>query len=1413
MPSSRYLPTAYNISTYGDVTRDYTVLATWEAATDIDLVTATDGEVLECYDDAASFDDYVDLAGATCNASYFRVIKPATGQGHDGTPLNGVYFVCTTAAHVFTISETYSQIQDLIAKVNVNDAGTSPYSFAVTGHMAMIVGCIAYASVNADAVKTGNGFWASAGDGITNGHVNCLAVDCEGNGFINYPTHANGVCFNYNCAAHGNATGFLAYDDFAAHIAKNCIADGNTIEWNVSLAGVWTKTTCLDGDDIPRVYYKDSGNDDYHLIGTSIDSINQATDLSSDATYPFNDDLDNNTRGVQCEYGSNWDIGVFEYQGTIVISGDEAKVLVEFLLSSFTKRRGTSFHVDRDGNPFLPGLVDEPSISKEVDDLAFGIQGRSSVKVAMANKHPGIFDWEIDDETGATWGPSVHGLSFADSSAFIATSGLSLGTLYGNKNAIYRLDLHDSANKLARGFIGEAGAGLSVSTAMGTNQDFEIYAGVQDDGTSDTFTDWTTGNINDGIGDKVEATATKYAGTNAVKITQTSVDASAPYIRQAYAGTAGRLYRFRCYTRGDGALDGRYWLTYEKADLSWGNMSGVVATGVTDATYSLLTVYFTIPLADSTGAATGNFRIFLYAKQGGVAYFDSLTVVRLSAPSATTGVVIYKEPGGAEAGKSRGWEFIDAAFNYNDSTYTLEVLACSEYWSHIVTHEEIRGRWGRVHRYLPEDGQLFEYRGRIVDYELTSGQIDIFLEMMDDEILDTILPQKVVTTDLFSATALDVGAPVNICIGYCRGVPLYNIKNDLVNNYYDYLIGYGVIEGLWTSSGGRGVQRDGETIPAAEYTFYDGSGAPYAGYACIRFTTEQMSHAGAMHNITADVKGLEMGGSAAQRNFATVLYTLLTNATYGLNDSADSDSFTAAATALSALGNMYCDGFIGEQRMARDWIESIMEPARSTLKRGTDGEWEITVDQTGSSVMTFGCDDGFYNNCEVVSYSRTPSREAIKTAKIRYALGYDESLPFKEISLAVNANFGVDHIFELPFVQDDDTAELVACYKKNFALYSDMLVSITTNIRGRNLLEGDIITLTAPEYLLFDDTFVVQGISKSLDQFTYHLRSYSASIFSTEVIAPPTAWSGKTTTIKGPKTLAGSVVLGDGDTRPGTLTLQIADTKGDTYIAAGKTDFTNTDTGFIIGIDDSDANKAKFYIGSNTKYLNWDGADLVLRPGEVRILSGADIVLVGDDTTPGVIRWDGTSYDIQLFANTTGTSVVLRPTTADVVSCYLGQPAYEFDYIQIFAATEIRMIVDEYPIYIDGANYSIYANTTTKTVDLGTALLAYDDVYADDFQNVADFPHLDDRDDLAVIRNIKGSGVIDERTGLEIIDDDTLPDWLLSIYKRDYEGVKKGEIMRDPDGKPYLALKNTIGLLLGAIRQLDSRLTTLEETR
>lgn len=250
--------------------------------------------------------------------------------------------------------------------------------------------------------------------------------------------------------------------------------------------------------------------------------------------------------------------------------------------------------------------------------------------------------------------------------------------------------------------------------------------------------------------------------------------------------------------------------------------------------------------------------------------------------------------------------------------------------------------------------------------------------------------------------------------------------------------------------------------------------------------------------------------------------------------------------------------------------------------------------------------------------------------------------------------------------------------------------------------------------------------------------------------------------------------------------------------------------------------------------------------GNIIVENGADIELRGSGSDPGVIKFYGTSYDSEIGGNADGTKFTIRPMTHDATKFYLGYSIAwwgttdtRFQTIQMESVDDIYLFAGESAGAHNGALISMDGNDDNsqpsiqvrlhdktsetssyfyflpstflpgdhKTLDIGSAVYAFDDIYADDFQNVADFPLLDQIinkdgkkipiDDLVIlISSFCGSGKFDKRTGLEIINDDKLPEWLLTKNK------KTGAILKSKDGKPYLSLKLLLALLIGAIKQL-----------
>ena len=87
------------------------------------------------------------------------------------------------------------------------------------------------------------------------------------------------------------------------------------------------------------------------------------------------------------------------------------------------------------------------------------------------------------------------------------------------------------------------------------------------------------------------------------------------------------------------------------------------------------------------------------------------------------------------------------------------------------------------------------------------------------------------------------------------------------------------------------------------------------------------------------------------------------------------------------------------------------------------------------------------------------------------------------------------------------------------------------------------------------------------------------------------------------------------------LFIEAKEGSGDSFIASGKTDFTNDVSGWILGVKESDK-KPRFYIGNDTEYLNWDGTNLNIK-GNITIINTDYFNKTTDDLDDIT---DGTNY-------------------------------------------------------------------------------------------------------------------------------------------------------------------------------------------
>ncbi len=301
MASSRHLPLSYNTSTFGGVTRDYQSLSVWEAATDNDLVTATDGEVLDCYADSASYDQSITIESATTDSDYFRVIRAASGQGHTGSPGTGFKIAPSEGpARCIYLRESYSSLYDLDIQYDANNIAVRNCIQVAKEGPVNVVGCL----IKCTNSGTGGAGGILGGAALAANYINNLFYECKEYG-LKTSTANEGIVYN-NTIVNNVGTGLQV--EGTTRVKNNIYQDNGT-----DLVG--TPTTSITNVS-SGVVFIDAANDNYFLDPSDTVAQGQGTNLSADANYAFDDDVIGATR----PFGTEWDIG-FEECCDVELSG------------------------------------------------------------------------------------------------------------------------------------------------------------------------------------------------------------------------------------------------------------------------------------------------------------------------------------------------------------------------------------------------------------------------------------------------------------------------------------------------------------------------------------------------------------------------------------------------------------------------------------------------------------------------------------------------------------------------------------------------------------------------------------------------------------------------------------------------------------------------------------------------------------------------------------------------------------------------------------------------------------------------------------------------------------------------------------------------------------------------------------
>lgn len=230
----------------------------------------------------------------------------------------------------------------------------------------------------------------------------------------------------------------------------------------------------------------------------------------------------------------------------------------------------------------------------------------------------------------------------------------------------------------------------------------------------------------------------------------------------------------------------------------------------------------------------------------------------------------------------------------------------------------------------------------------------------------------------------------------------------------------------------------------------------------------------------------------------------------------------------------------------------------------------------------------------------------------------------------------------------------------------------------------------------------------------------------------------------------------------------------------------------------------RFYKDSNNYFL-YDGTSLEYRTneaGKFRIANGGDIQLCGSDgSNPGSldlhVTTDASGYYGSLYGVTTGNWIYFLPQGSGVdgnLSFVMGNSSYTWKQI----------VLEALDITLDASN-DIELNTplvrpeSNGGTDIGNNKYWFGRVECVSLDDSHDISYLDDKDDLGDMMKVgpkvdeKGSPVIDAKTGNQIVDDKTLPDYVCTKV----DGVihMRGDRTHGPNAAFH-------GWLLGGIKQL-----------
>ena len=382
--------------------------------------------------------------------------------------------------------------------------------------------------------------------------------------------------------------------------------------------------------------------------------------------------------------------------------------------------------------------------------------------------------------------------------------------------------------------------------------------------------------------------------------------------------------------------------------------------------------------------------------------------------------------------------------------------------------------------------------------------------------LDTLIPARLTSTDLFGASCPEPGLPIKAVLGSAKHVRLPYVVDDTVGSVF----WYGPIEGQVTIDavyrnrvGSEPVQL--ERLDPSEYEV---AYSDLYGWTAVRTYRRQSAFGGGFHTLYADVTG-----PTYHENPATAFGIIMAHQVWGCGQPVDWAALSVEAALLPA--GLRVDGVIGHdetQRPAREYLDWILQlrGGRPVLDRdhGWSAEFDSIAPNAAAMVLRDAPGPGERTLLEIGAREMPALNARVKALRLRYAWDdptqtYLYTAPDRSVS-----DRGRVEVIENPLLTNAVSADLAAYYMAiRMGDQADMVTDAVVHEGGRRIRPGDIVRVQCPQLQLPEADRLVIGVALDAGrQRIHHIRQsvskyaipVTAGVFALPVVQVPSPAGG-----------------------------------------------------------------------------------------------------------------------------------------------------------------------------------------------------------------------------------------------------------------------------------------------------------------